>query len=197
MKRGSGRDALCAALVRIVARQGLDGVTYRSVAKEAGLSHGAASYHFATREQMIEEALRWSSRHSMDVSNLRGGRSLEDFAAALPALMTRFPEEAVFSFEMTLESVRRPELAPQVRAAYFEFIDSVRESLERLGIRDGLPLARVVFAAIDGLSLQHLIYRDTGATEEGIEVLHEMLELMVAAAAAAAAGQQEERDDQP
>ena len=57
ISRGEGRDALCEALARIVARDGLDGVTFRSVAAEAGVTHGLASYHFKNRETMIVEAV--------------------------------------------------------------------------------------------------------------------------------------------
>ncbi|HEY8582201.1 MAG TPA: TetR family transcriptional regulator [Capillimicrobium sp.] len=179
-RRGGGREALCAALVRVVARSGLDGVTYRSVAAEAGVSHGAASHHFATRDEMIHEAMRWASRHSIQVSRIAVDEALDDFASHLPELMTRHPEESVFSFELLLESVRRPELASEVRATYYEFIDAVRRSLDGMGLGDDLALARVVFAAIDGLSLQHLIFRDPGATEEGVRVLQRLLRLALA-----------------
>lgn len=175
--RGEAREALCAALVRIVARKGLDGVTYRSVAAEAGVSHGAASYHFATRDEMIHEALQWAAEHSIQVSSIAIDGSLDGFAANLPELMSRYPEESMFSFELVLEAARRPELAPAVRATYYEFIDAVRRSLARLDFGDNLDLARVVFAAVDGLSVQHLIYRDPRATEEGVKVLHSLLKL--------------------
>jgi TetR/AcrR family transcriptional regulator, regulator of biofilm formation and stress response len=175
--RGSAREALCAALVRVVARSGLDGVTYRSVAKEAGLSHGAASYHFATRDEMIQEALLWASRHSIQTSRISVEGKLDDLAGDLPQLMSDFPEESMFSFELVLASVRRPELAADIRASYHEFIDAVRTSLDHLGFGDNLELARVVFATIDGLSIQHLIYRDRRATEEGVKVLHGLLRL--------------------
>lgn len=176
--RGQGRDALCAALVRVVARRGLDGVTYRSVAEEAGMSRGAASHHFSSREQMIQESLRWASRHSTQVSRIAIDGSLDGFAATLPTLMAQYPEEAMFSFTLVLEAARRPELAADVRASYYGFIDAVRSSLERLGLGDNLPLARVIFAAIDGLSLQHLIYRDAGATEDGVQVLQALLRMV-------------------
>ena len=178
--RGAAREALCAALVRVVARSGLDGVTYRSVAEEAGLSHGAASYHFATRDEMIQEALLWAARHSIQTSRISVDGKLEDLASDLPQLMTDFPEESMFSFELVLAAVRRPELAADIRASYYEFIDAVRASLENLGFGDDLELARVVFATIDGLSIQHLIYRDRRATEEGVKVLHGLLRLALA-----------------
>jgi TetR/AcrR family transcriptional regulator, regulator of biofilm formation and stress response len=179
--RGEAREALCAALVRVVARSGLDGVTYRSVAKEAGLSHGAASYHFATRDEMIQEALLWASRHSIQTSRIAVSGDLDDLAGDLGQLMTDFPEESMFSFELVLASVRRPELAADIRASYGEFIDAVRASLDSLGFGDNLELARVVFATIDGLSIQHLIYRDRRATEEGVKVLQGLLRLALAA----------------
>jgi DNA-binding transcriptional regulator YbjK len=47
--RGRGREALLAALVRVAGRDGLDAVTHRSVAAEAGVTHGLATYHFASR----------------------------------------------------------------------------------------------------------------------------------------------------
>lgn len=180
--RGGAREELCAALVRVVARSGLDGVTYRSVAKEAGLSHGAASYHFATRDEMIQEALLWASRHSIQESRISVDGNLDNLAGDLPRLMTDHPEEAMFSFELVLASVRRPELASDIRASYYEFIDAVRRSLEKVGFDDNLELARVVFATVDGLSIQHLIYRDRRATEEGVKVLHGLLRLALKAA---------------
>ncbi len=176
-RRGSAREELCAALVRVVARSGLDGVTYRSVAKEAGLSHGAASYHFATRDEMIQEALLWASRHSIQASRISAHGDLENLAANLPQLMTDHPEEAMFSFELVLASIRRPELAADIRASYDEFIDAVRSSLAEAGFGENLELARVVFATVDGLSIQHLIYRDPQATEEGVKMLQALLRL--------------------
>ena len=175
--RGRAREELCAALVRVVARSGLDGVTYRSVAKEAGLSHGAASYHFATRDEMIQEALLWASRHSIQASRISADGGLEGLAADLPQLMTDYPEEAMFSFELVLASVRRPELAADIRASYDDFVDAVRHSLANAGFGDNLELARVVFATVDGLSIQHLIYRDRRATEEGVRMLQALLRL--------------------
>jgi len=95
--------------------------------------------------------------------------------------MTDHPEEAMFSFELVLASVRRPELAADIRASYYAFIDAVRRSLEKAGFGDNLELARVVFATVDGLSIQHLIYRDRRATEEGVKMLQALLRLTLKA----------------
>ena len=176
ISRGAGRDALCEALARIGARDGLDGVTFRSVAAEAGVTHGLASYHFKNRETMIVEALTWAVRESIERGRLgEDAASLEEFAADVPALMAEEPQEAVFQFQLALEGQRRPEILAQVRATYDEYVSEVRATLGRLGLADDEPLARLAFAAIDGLSIQQLIYRDPERTAEALARLREIL----------------------
>lgn len=176
ISRGEGRDALCDALARIVARDGLDGVTFRSVAAEAGVTHGLASYHFGNRETMIVEALTWAVRESIQRGRLgQDTATLDEFAADVPALMAEQPQEAVFQFQLALEAQRRPELRAQVQATYDEYVSEVRATLTRLGLADDEPLARLAFAAIDGLSLQQLIYQEPARTEAALERLREIL----------------------
>jgi AcrR family transcriptional regulator len=177
VKRGEGRDALCLALMRVVARDGLDGVTFRSVAAEAGVTHGLATYHFGTRETMIREGLSWAARHALQVSRIGGDAgTLEDFAVEVPPLMRDRPEEAIFQFYLLLESLRRPELLADVRASYDEYVATVRASLRRFGLSDDEVLARLVFAAIDGLNLQQLLYNDPKRTEGALALLRRLLE---------------------
>jgi AcrR family transcriptional regulator len=166
----------CDALVRIVARDGLDGVTFRSVAAEAGVTHGLASYHFGTRDTMIVEALTRAVRGAIEQTKLGTSvDAIEEFAADVPAHMANDPEDAVFQFHLALEAQRRPELLDQVRATYDSYIAEVGATLERLGLASDAPLARLTWAAIDGLSLQQLLYRDPAATAEALDRLREIL----------------------
>ena len=183
ISRGEGRDALCDALARIVARDGLDGVTFRSVATEAGVTHGLASYHFGNRETMIVEALSWAVREAIQRGSLGEDIStLAEFAAEVPALMAEQPQEAVFQFQLALEAQRRPELLAQVRATYDQYVSEVRATLTRLGLADDEALAQLAFAAIDGLSIQQLIYRDPARTEVALERLRGILAALPALA---------------
>jgi AcrR family transcriptional regulator len=151
-------------------------VTFRSVAKEAGVTPGLASYHFGDRDRMVREALQWAAQHSVSVSRISvEGDAVAEFASALPELMVQHQEEAMFSFELILAAARRPELAPDVRASYDSFINAVHASLEGLGIDGDPALAHVVFAAVDGLSLQYLIYGDAEATRAGVTALQRMI----------------------
>src|SRR5215831_16550834 len=49
---------LMEATLRIIGRKGLDGVTHRAVAAEAGMSLGAVTHHFKTRDILVDAALR-------------------------------------------------------------------------------------------------------------------------------------------
>ena len=60
------RDAIVAATVRIVAREGVAAVTHRGVAAEADVALSSTTWHFATKADILEAALRWSAGHEVD-----------------------------------------------------------------------------------------------------------------------------------
>jgi AcrR family transcriptional regulator len=174
-KRGTGRDALRLALIRVVAREGLDGVTFRSVAAEAGVTHGLATNHFGTREAMIRDALSWAARHALERARIGSdAASLDEFAADVPAFIGDRPEEAVFQFELLLESLRRPVLAAHVRRTYDRYTKAVQDSLGRFGLPEDEVLAKLVFAAIDGLTLQQLLYGDAAVSTAALQLLRRL-----------------------
>lgn len=140
------------------------------------MTHGLASYHFRTREAMIHEGLSWAARHGIDDSRIADdANELRDFGADLPELIESRPEEAIFQFQLAIEALRRRELLGDVRATYDEYVDTVRRSLVRFGLPDDVALARVVFAALDGLNLQQLLYDDAERARDGLDVLRDIL----------------------
>jgi AcrR family transcriptional regulator len=180
-RRGDGREALLAALVRVAARDGLDAVTHRSVAAEAGVTHGLASYHFSTRDEMIQEALVWATRQALERTGLAEvGRTLADFGRELPERIADDPGNAGFQFGLAIEGTRRPELQAEVRLLYDQYVVVVGGVLAAHGVTADPVLSRLVFAAVDGLVLQQLIFDDPGRTEACLERLREILALVVA-----------------
>ena len=85
------------------------------------------------------------------------------------------PEESLFQFHLALAAIQRPELLAEVRASYDGYIETVREALERLGLGDDPALARVVFAAADGLSLQQLLFDNRAEIEDAVRALQRLL----------------------
>jgi DNA-binding transcriptional regulator YbjK len=59
------RDAIVAATARIVAREGVAAVTHRRLAGEAEVSLSSTTWHFATKADILEAALRWTAEHEV------------------------------------------------------------------------------------------------------------------------------------
>ncbi|MFF8811281.1 TetR/AcrR family transcriptional regulator [Streptomyces pactum] len=178
---GSGRGALLDAAVRVVARGGLRGLTYRAVAEEAGVTHGLVVHHFGSRDALIEEAVDHAFRSSLDVSSLdTGAERAADFAAGLGAMVEAGPDLQTFQYELLLESRRRPELMPRLRALYDEYVATARRDLSRILNRPvDRGLSRLVFAALEGLVLHQLVFGEREVTEEALAELRALLERLV------------------
>lgn len=171
-----GRDSLIAATVRVIARYGLRGFTYRRVAAEAGVTHGLVGYHFGSLENLVHVTLKEVAREAIEGSSLEPvSGQLDDFARDLAHLVETAPDAQAFQFEMTLEARRNHDLQRDVRALYEDYFDVVERALKRIGIQDGRALARLIFAVLDGITIQQLIFADPAQTDELIELLHDFL----------------------
>ena len=60
------REAIVAATVRIVAREGVAAVTHRRVATEAGVSLSSTTWHYATKTDILQAALSWTARREVE-----------------------------------------------------------------------------------------------------------------------------------
>lgn len=178
-----GYWALLRAVPRTVARAGFRGLTYRALAEEAGVTYGLISYHFGSREALIEEAARLAADEAIVRSILiPASGDVEDFASGLSRLITEDRAGQSFQFDLLSEAMRNEKLLAPVTGLYGRYIAVVEEALRLFGIDDDPALARVVFAALDGLTLQQFLSGDEGETDEAIARLRRLI------AAAAAEG---------
>ena len=112
---------------------------------------------------MIHEALRWAVEHTLEVTHLATSTGrIDDFAADVPHALSESPEDAIFQFEVLLRALRSPELREDVRKSYDDYVAAISDSLRTVGV-EGQATARLVFAALDGLTLQQLLYEEPGA----------------------------------
>lgn len=172
---GEGREALIQAAIRVVARTGLRNLTYRSVAAEAGVTHGLVAHHFGSRDALLEHALAYSLDRSIDTTSLEPGTGrIDDIAANLAEIVTADPDMQAFQYELALEARRRPELRPHLEVLYEGYRAAARRELARHGIDDP-GIGDVVFAALDGLVFQQITVADEAATRQGVERLHRLI----------------------
>jgi AcrR family transcriptional regulator len=175
--QSAGREALLDATARVVAREGLRGFTYRAVGSESGTTHGLVSYHFGTRENLLVEAAKRAGHETIVGFPLQQtGTTIREFAIGLPALAAEQADRHAFMFELAVEARRNSAIRPEMLAQYSRFRAATGDALDRLGIHDSSgALARLVFAAIDGLALQQLLDDDAAASELAIRKLQELL----------------------
>jgi AcrR family transcriptional regulator len=164
------------AVPRTVAHHGFRGLTYRALAEEAGVTYGLISYHFGTREALIEAAAKLAVEDAIARSDLvpESGR-LDDFAGGLTRLIREDAAGQSFQFDLVTESMRNDKLHPPVVELYTRYIDAVEDALREFGVDDDPALARLVFAALDGLTLQQFVFRDEAETEAAIARLRRLI----------------------
>jgi AcrR family transcriptional regulator len=172
---GTGRQALLEAAIRVVAAQGLRGLTYRSLAAEAGVSHASVRYHFGDWSTMLEEALTYCLESSAsDTVLASSGPGFEGFAESLVAMVTQDPDLQAFQYELNLEARRRPELRGLMERVDESYRDLVRRELARNGLDDP-DLAEAVYMTLDGLVLHQTIFPDPGRTGRALDALRRLL----------------------
>src|SRR4051812_25534850 len=96
-RRGRGptdparRERIADAAIAVVAERGIEGVTHRAVAAAADVPLGSTTYHFATLDDLLAEALRTAAEHN--IARMREWeRDLPpgaDLAAALAGLVVQ------------------------------------------------------------------------------------------------------------
>jgi DNA-binding transcriptional regulator YbjK len=110
------RERILRATLAVIGRLGISAVTHRSVAEEAGVPLGSLTYWFATKDDLLREALR---RFVGDeAERLRGlaeqlGPDAEPAAIAeryASVLEDNTGPEQITQFELYLEAARNPAL---------------------------------------------------------------------------------------
>jgi DNA-binding transcriptional regulator YbjK len=177
------REAIVAATVRIVARDGVGAVTHRRVAQEAGVSLSSTTWHFASKEDILLAALRWTAQREIE----RVGEMAARIEAASPdgfdavawahALTAWVIEQAtgeerattVALYRLQLETLGRPD-AVEVHREWGAGLAAVGEAvLGEAGSATPELDTRVVVAALDGLRLSVLSAREQGEDVDWLE----------------------------
>jgi DNA-binding transcriptional regulator YbjK len=167
--RGEARRAqLLEAALRVIARGGVGAATHRAVAAEADVPLGSTTYYFASREDMVAQALElvvgWD-RTALDNARdeiLAAATAPKPLAEAISRTLLRGlgDDEHVWvaGYELLIEASRRPELR-ELNASWTNAeIDVIAPALERLGTRDPQQAARLLVAALNGLALEVLAH---------------------------------------
>ena len=168
-KGAARRDLLLAATLRIIEREGPAAVTHRSAAKEAGVPLAAASYYFASIDDLLVSAMQVAAAQQADIFTKLSASDLAGFARELWSWIYETRAIAIAQYELMLLAMRREALRDDADAWYA----ALEKALEPLGFSP--ERARAAAFAIDGLALS-MLWRGEPSTVEATEVaLRELL----------------------
>jgi TetR/AcrR family transcriptional regulator, regulator of biofilm formation and stress response len=184
-------ERILAATLTIVGQRGLEAVTHRAVAEEAGVSLGAISHHFPSRADLLEQALRQAAAN--EVAHLERlalelqSRAFETdgwvraMAEALGSDLRRNRTRHLAQYELLLACAREPRMRELSRAWREAHLRVAEVGLRAAGSPQPELHAQLLTAAITGLLLKQLAYPVRNFTHETLEpLLRELVSGLVA-----------------
>ncbi len=167
----SGAQLILAAVVRVLVRDGLDGLSVRRAAAEAGVSIGAVQHHFATKDSLLVAAADHVTAQFQSRADDVTGRALaeagptaaflafcqllanavpasdedsEDTAASIVWLWyaAKATQPGVVADAFTTGWSRTEKYLRGVIADLFPHLDAIEEAGHLLAVVDGLAMAR-------------------------------------------------------
>ncbi len=186
---GARERPVMEATLRIIGRKGIDGVTHRAVAAEAGMSLGAVTHHFQTRDVLVEAALRFAL--TREVGRLRAlSLSLQNKAFEvetwIDALVDWYsmelktqPETHIACYEAFMAAAR----SERHRAIVVEWFETWRQSAElalrAAGSSEPRRHAELFVSALIGIVLQQLAVPRRNFRQEARTALLQLIDGLI------------------
>ena len=161
------RAALLDAVIRVLEAGGPGAVTHRAVAVEAGVPLAAATYYFASIDDLLVSALTRATEQQVALFSHLRGASLGEFAVVLCDWVYASRASAIAQYELLFLAMRRDGLRDAADLWYRALEDAI-EPLVGGRAGAGGRRARVIALAIDGLILR-MLWRGEPATPPDIE----------------------------
>lgn len=158
------RERILRAALRVIGESGVDAVSNRRLAREAGVALGSLTYHFPSQTELLRESMllyvsEQVARLTEIADSIRAGEpTVEQVAIEVERIASSsvYGPEQIAELELHLQAARDPELQEASRRC-FEAYDGVAiAALQTLGFPATAVHARVVVALINGVSLRFL-----------------------------------------
>ena len=164
-QRAERRGAIIDAAVLIIATRGLPALTHRAVAREAKVPLGATTDYFASKDEIVREALEALAATEVDrlaaiASTIRSVSSPDELAGLVAEALFPDPGEAeqrwLAQFEIYLEAARNPALRPAVEHWRAAFVEVAESALRVAGAPEPERRAELAVAGMNGLLLDRV-----------------------------------------
>lgn len=181
-RRGEARDDIVRSVLEIIAENGIESVTHRSAAAKTGVSPGTVTYHFATRDSLIDAALtQYVSEYQAGLAEAVANQpiltrdALIRFLVGTTALQPDHLTLSIIEAEMALLAQRTGRLAGVLQAWQRSMEPILSEVLEAIGIVRPVEAARILVAVCRGTEFEVM----ARGTEIEAETLQARLEAVL------------------
>lgn len=153
------RTAILAAATRLLEERGFAATSHRTVARAAGVPLASTTYYFASRQDLVAEALgaigeRYLTQARRIASKPGSGPLARQLIEMVAGRGPSAEHASLLTFyECYIQAGRTPAYAKVVRGWTRELTDLVATVLVRAGHSNPTTTARYLVAAIDGLLL--------------------------------------------
>lgn len=158
------RNRILDGALALVAEQGLSALTNRNLAQRAEVSLGSLTYHFASQEDLLREALlRFVEREAarlLEISERLREADPARSAAEVQELLSRETASRLAKLELYLYAARHPALQGAARKCFDAYDGVVEAAIRALGLPATSGLAATAVAVIDGLQIRRLATGD-------------------------------------
>lgn len=157
------REELGVALLEVLSREGIDGVSIRNVAAQAGWTRGVITHYFSDRDELLLYAYRLALQRELDAVETHDEDPLGNLTAVLVRALP-IDETSSLDFRIFLgllgRLADRPGLAASLAADHANYenrvIEAVRAALDAGAIRSRLSaetIAEMLSVYVDGLTV--------------------------------------------
>ncbi|MFG2096812.1 TetR/AcrR family transcriptional regulator [Streptomyces sp. NPDC048612] len=158
------RQSIIDAVLRIIGEDGIAAVTNRRIAKEAQVSLGSVTYHFATQHEMLRESLlHFVAEETRRFTELADqcqtdGMDIDRASATVSQVAgcTQTDSRHLAPFELYIQAGRDERLRTAATESFAAYDQLVTRIFAGLGVPDAERLASSAVAMVFGLQLRSL-----------------------------------------
>jgi DNA-binding transcriptional regulator YbjK len=161
------RQAILQAALRLISERGVDAVSHRTVAEEAGVPLASTTYYFESLDELLEGALRlFVDEEAARLTALAERLEGQDLPPVeIARLFQAELEPDAAQFELYVEAARRPHLREVARSSIEMYATVAAVALRAAGLEEPAINPRAFVALFDGYGL----HRIAGCDDQGLE----------------------------
>jgi DNA-binding transcriptional regulator YbjK len=155
------RHDILEATLRVIGEGGVNSVTHRAVAQEAGVSLASTTYYFDSKSALIEEALDLMIARSTECVNeytscppkISQAELIERIVAFADAQISDPQAFLTAQYELMLEAGRAEYLRPLARRWTIAYMDGFQQVVESAGLPRPKVAAEIIMKFVEGALL--------------------------------------------